>query len=181
MDNLWQKALVAFEKGNFTLLQAMLGGPTQFDERVVEWHKKGMFDDEPEALTEAFACACMLGRTETARYLLEHSVDPYAGMKTGIAGSHYAASGGHLDTVKMLLEKKIPLEVRNMYGGTVLGQALWSTINEHKDNHAEIIEALIDAGAEIEPGTLEWWQGQPVPSPETKHRVSEALRKAERK
>ena len=116
----------------------------------------------------------MLGRTATAEYLIDHGVDPYAGMKTWLAGPHYAVSSGHLDTVRMLLDKKIPLEVRNLHGGTLLGQALWSAVNEHKPSHADIIEALIEAGAYVEPGTLEWWKVQAVPN-ETKQCVEAIL------
>lgn len=56
-------------------------------------------------------------------------------------------------------------------------QALWSAVNEHMDNHAAIIEALIDAGAKIEAGTLEWWQKQNVASAVTKELVTDALRR----
>jgi len=51
----------------------------------------------------------------------------------------------------MLIARKVPLEVKNMYGGTVLGQALWSAFNEPKDDHLPIVEALVAAGAKIEP------------------------------
>jgi len=70
------------------------------------------------------------------------------------------------------------MEIVNRYGGTVLGQALWSAIHEHERTHAEIIEALISAGAKIRPGTIEWWEQQDVPSAETKDRVTTALRRA---
>ncbi len=56
----------------------------------------------------------------------------------------------------MLLERKVPLEVKNMYDGTVLGQALWSAYNEPQANHLPIIEALIAAGAKIEPAWHKW-------------------------
>ena len=56
------------------------------------------------------------------------------------------------------------MEVKNMYDGTVLGQALWSAINEHTPNHAEIIEVLINGGVYVWPNTLEWWEKQDVPS-----------------
>lgn len=181
MDDLWHRAMTDLDKGNFSSLEAVLGGPAGFDRHIVDWYEKGNFASEPEMLGEALTCACMLGRTETARYLLDNGVDPYAGMKTWLAGPHYAVSGGHLEIVKMLVEKNVPLDVENLYGGTMLGQALWSAVNEHKTSHAEIIEALIDAGAEIEPGTLEWWNEQPVPSVETKRRIAEALRNAEGK
>ncbi len=178
MDDLWQKTLKHLNEGNFTALQTHLGGADGFHRHIVKWHSAGDFNAEPEALAEALSCACMLGRLETAEYLLDAGVDVYAGMKTWLAGPHYAASSGHLNIINMLLDRGIPLEVKNLYGGTVLGQALWSAVNEHKAAHADIIAALIRAGAKVEPGTLEWWNEQPVPSPETKSRVAEVLRNA---
>ncbi|MGB7207666.1 MAG: ankyrin repeat domain-containing protein [Pyrinomonadaceae bacterium] len=174
-DELFQNVLKALDRGDFSRLETMLGGPAGFDRQIVKLFENGKFDTEPEMLAEALSCACMLGRTATARYLIEHGVDPYAGMKTWLAGPHYAVSSGRLDTVQMLLEKKIPLEVENKYGGTLLGQALWSAVNEHKESHADIIAVLIGAGAKIEPGTLEWWELQDVPSAETKKLVFDAL------
>jgi hypothetical protein len=173
---LWDQTLNALENGDFSRLEDLLGGPVAFDRQIVNWFDDGRFGDEPEMLAEALSCACMLGRTETARHLLEHGVDPYAGMKTWLAGPHYAVSSGRLETVRMLIEKKVPLEIQNKYGGTLLGQALWSAVNEHKPTHSEIIELLLAAGARIEPGSLEWWEAQSVPSEETKRRVADALR-----
>lgn len=171
----WQETLRHLELGNFTALEEMLGGPIEFDRAIIEWHKAGMFNDVPELLAEALSCACMLGRTATASYLIDVGVDPFAGIKTWLAGPHYAVSSGRLETVKMLIEKQIPLEVKNKYGGTMLGQALWSAIHEHKDSHAEMIELLLDAGAEIEPGTAEWWLEQNVPDENIKQRVLVAM------
>jgi hypothetical protein len=68
------------------------------------------------------------------------------------------------------------MEIRNMYGGTVLEQALWSAVNEHRESHGAIIEALIEAGAYIEPDTLDWWNELEDPWAETKRRVTAALR-----
>ncbi|MEQ1644366.1 MAG: hypothetical protein ABL959_13045 [Pyrinomonadaceae bacterium] len=176
MDEVWQKLLYHLSEGNFTALEQDLGGPEGFDRQIVERHADGKFATESEALAEALSCSCWLGRTATARYLIDAGVDPYAGMKTWLAGPHWAASSGQLGVIKMLIEKRIPLEIENKYGGTVLGQALWSAVNEHADSHADIIECLILAGAEVEPETLEWWQEQNVPDAETKRRVSEMLR-----
>jgi hypothetical protein len=55
-----------------------------------------------------------------------------------------------LDTVKFLVRRKVPLEVKNMFGGTVLGQAVWSAIHEPQTNHLAIIAALLEAGARID-------------------------------
>ena len=117
--------------------------------RIVDWFEKGYFDNEPKALAEAFTCACALGKTSVADLMLRKGVDPLAGDQTWLNGFHWAANNGHTDTVKLLIERKVPLEVRNRYGGTVLGQAVWAAINEPMVDHVAIIEVLLDAGAEV--------------------------------
>ena len=175
---LFRYAIAALERGDFTALEETVGGPDAFNPTIRNWYEAGYFANEPETLAEAFAAACMLGHAETAEYLLDKGVDPYAGMKTGLAGYHYAASSGRLDVIRMLIAKGVRTDVKNMYNGDVWGQALWSAVHEHTPDHAPIIEALIEAGVEIEPGTLGWWEMQDVPSEETKVRVAEALRRA---
>jgi|RhiMetdeSRZDD1v2_1073273.scaffolds.fasta_scaffold233074_3 ankyrin repeat protein len=104
----------------------------------------------------AFIEACMCGRTGVAEFLLDQGVDPSSQINRGQTGLHYAAHAGHLETVKMLLERKVPLEEKNMYDGTALGQTLWSAFNEPKPDHIPIIEALIAAGAKVEPEWNKW-------------------------
>ena len=176
---LFRYAIAAMERGDFTSLEEAIGAEG-FHDQIVEWYESGMFNGEQETLNEILSAACMLGQTNTAEYLIDRGVDPYAGMRTWLAGPHYGVSSGRLETVKMLIDMNVPLEVENKYGGTMLGQALWSAINEHTDDHAEIIEILLKAGAVVEPGTSEWWEQQNVPSSETKERVAKALRDAER-
>ena len=177
MDERWQKLKFHLGEGNFSALQKDLGGPEAFDGQIIAWHDEGKFDNEPEILAEALSCACMLGRTETARYLIDAGVDPYAGMNTWLAGPHYAVSGGHVETVRMLVSKGIALEIKNGYGGTVFDQAIWSAINEPKPGHLEIIEMLIEAGAEVDPQYVDWWSEQNIPEAAVKNRVSELLRR----
>jgi ankyrin repeat protein len=117
---------------------------------ILTWFEKGWFDTEPAALHEALTCACFLGQTGIVAFLLEKGVDPLRGSKTGSNGFHWAAGRGQLDTVKLLIEHRVPLEVKNMYGGTVLGTAVWSAIHEPRIDHFNIIEALLRAGARIE-------------------------------
>lgn len=174
---LFQYAIAAMVRGDFSALEAMVGGPERFDDQIAEWFEKGYFNDEPETLAEVFTASCMLGYDKTAAYLLDRGVDPLAGIKTGLNGFHYAASSGRLNIVKLLIDRKIPMEIENMYGGTVLGQALWSAVNEHTPDHAAIIEALIEARGKIEAGTLRWWNERNVPSAETKERVAAALKR----
>ena len=53
---------------------------------------------------------------------------------------HWAANRGQLKTVEMLARHGVPLEIRNSYGGTVLGTAVWSAIHEPKPDHIAIIK-----------------------------------------
>ena len=173
---LFRYAAAAMVRGDFSALEEAVGGAEEFDSTIIEWHEKGYFTDEPETLAEVFSAACMLGHPRAAEFLLDRGVDPAAGIRTGLNGFHYAASSGRLEVVKLLIARNAPMEVRNMYGGTVLEQALWSAVNEHRESHGAIIEALIEAGAYIEPGTLEWWDEQDVPSRKTKAYVARILR-----
>ena len=94
---------------------------------------------------------------------------------TGLNGFHYAASSGRLNVIKLLIKRKVPMEVENRYGGTVFGQAMWSAVNEYSPDHAAIVEALVEAGAVVDEGYLEWWHKQDVPDAATKERVAEIL------
>jgi len=180
MDSLWPETLRHLSEGNFTALQDHLGGPEGFHRHIVEWHSNGSFEQNDELLAEALSCACMLGRTETAGYLLDAGVDPYAGMRTGLSGPHYAVSSGRSDVVELLLKRGIALEVRNSYGGTLLGQALWSATFETKPEHLLIVEKLLDAGSVVEPWMLDWWNEQLISSDELKERIALLLSNADR-
>jgi len=39
-------------------------------------------------------------------------------------------SFGQLEAVKVMIDRKVPMEIVNKYGGKVLGQALWSAIRK---------------------------------------------------
>ena len=178
MDELWKQAVKDITDGNYTRVQKTLGGGDGFDTQIIDWFNRGQFEDQPEVLVETVTCASFLGRSKIVAHLLDNGVDPVAGMRSGMNGFHYAASCGQLEVVKVMIERKVPMEIVNRYGGTVLGQALWSAIHEHEKTHAELIEALISGGAKIHPDTLAWWAQQDVPSSETKARVTIALRRA---
>lgn len=172
---LFHYAIAALWRGDFTSLEQMVGGPDAFDDQIMDWYESGFCTDEPETEAELFAAACWLGHAKTVGYLLDKGVDPYAGMRTGLSGFHWAASSGKLDVIKLLIERKVPMEIKSMYDSTVLGQALWSAVNEHTEYHGEIVESLIEGGAYVWPGTLEWWEKQNVPSDATKSRIATAL------
>lgn len=104
-----------------------------------------------EQMVRALAYACGYGRKHVVEFLLDKDVDLSTGSNMGHTSLHWAVMGGHLEIVNLLLARKAPLEVKNAFGGTVLGQALWSVVNEPRPDHAAIIEGLIAAGAKVNP------------------------------
>lgn len=101
-------------------------------------------------LEKGFIWACMYGRTTVVECLLQQGVDPVGHDHFGQTGLHAAAIGGQLDIITLLLERTAPLEVKNEYGGTVLGQTLWSAAHGgDPDVYVAIIETLIASGAKV--------------------------------
>ena len=100
----------------------------------------------------AFLTACGSRRNNVVEFLLQKGVDLNDGGGDGQTPLHCAVIGGHLETVKLLLKFNPPLEAKNIYGGTVLGQTLWSAAHGGDPKiFSEIIETLIAAGAEVPP------------------------------
>jgi Ankyrin repeats (3 copies) len=98
----------------------------------------------------AFLTACSWGRDEVVEFLLDKGVDLAGHGGDGQTGLHCAAINGQLATIKLLLRFKPPLEIVNIYGGTVLGQTLWSAAHGGDVQlYSEILEALIAAGAKV--------------------------------
>ena len=103
-----------------------------------------------EQINEGFRYACGYGRDNALEFLLEKDIDLAAHGGDGQTPLHWAVIGGHLETVKILLRYKPPLEAKNIYGGTVFGQALWSAAHGgDADDYIAILKALKDAGAKI--------------------------------
>jgi ankyrin repeat protein len=169
-SELWNKTTVALDRGDFTALLEML---TAANVSVIDLLDA---NGQPQKyMEEALTWACFVGFTDVARELLDRGVDPTAGIATGMSALHWAVNRGNLETVKLLIERGAPLEQKNMYDGTVLSCALWSAVDEPNPDHGAIVQALVDAGAEIEEGSLKWWIEQDVPSTETKELIAAAL------
>lgn len=111
-----------------------------------------------EQFEKGFISACEYGRRDVVDFMLDKGVDLATGADTGQTALHLAAHRGQLDIIKLLLDRGAPLEVFNCYGGTVLGQALWSADNgEPEIDFVPVVEMLLAAGArpDVYPGMKE--------------------------
>jgi hypothetical protein len=127
--------IASLHRGDFSLLAPVFEGPPG-GSSLAGWIEDGRFATDPGALNEAATCACFLGRTAWVDYLLDHGADPIAGSGTGLNGFHWAANRGQLETVKTLIARRLPMEIRNSYGGTVLGGAVWAAVNEPRSTRS---------------------------------------------
>lgn len=153
----FQDALAGLRNGDFTRLSPLFAesstrGATRA--QIVRWHAAGLFANHPEEATEALTCACFLGEVGVAEYFLAHGLDAAGGMRTGLNAFHWAANRGQLEAVRLLVRHHAPLETRNMYGGTVLGGAVWAAVHETKPDHLAVIEELLRAGADVREAEL---------------------------
>jgi len=93
--------------------------------------------------------ACEYGHAGVVEFLLENGADPGVPDDHGQTPLHWAVIGGQLEITRILLRRKAPLEAKNAYGGTVLGQAVWSALHDELGvDYLPVIEALLDAGAD---------------------------------
>src|SRR5215510_8035747 len=120
--------------------------------------------------------ACEFGRTNVVAFLLNKGADVAAQNENGLTGLHLAALGGHLNAVELLLKRRSPLEIENVWGGTVLGNVLWAAVNYDPNvDYVPVIETIISAGANVRPEFLTWWRKQNVLVPSAKSRIENLL------
>lgn len=149
-DAVWHDAVQGLRRGDFSRLDPLFQNTNGVQPQIVEWVEQGRFRSHERELAEALTCACFNGRTEVAEYLLKRGIAPSGGAGTGLDAIHWAANRGQLEAVRLLIRHKVPLESRSMYGGTVLGTAVWSAIHEPRADHFAIIEELLAAGARVQ-------------------------------
>ncbi len=143
-------ALAGLKRGDFSRLDFLFQSESGSPPQIVEWVAQERFHAYDTELAEAFTCACFNGRTEVAEYLLNRRIPPSGGTATGLNAIHWAVNRGQLDAVRLLIRHRVPLESRSMYGGTALGTAVWSAINEPRPDHVTIIGELLAAGARVQ-------------------------------
>ena len=99
-----------------------------------------------EELNRGFIWACEYGRRDVVDFLIDRGVDLHFGGQTA---AHLAAHHGELEILRLLVARGAPLEAKNMYGGTVLGQTTWSVMNSgFEADWPALIALLLEAGAD---------------------------------
>lgn len=127
-------------------------------------------------LQRGFLWACMYGRQDVSEFLLDRSVDLRDQADTGATGLHWAAAGGHLGIVRLLINRGAPLEEVNKWGGTVLEQVGWAFANgDRAIDYLPVFEELLAAGAKVQEGWLAWLERQSKPE-DVKARLAKLLR-----
>lgn len=117
-----------------------------------------------EQMRDGFGWACEYGRGNVVEFLLDHGMDadsrlPRTGNGHGKTGLHWAALGGNVEIVKALLNRNVPVDVKDQtYGATPLGWALYAWQKEQAaaraDRYPEIVALLVARGATVEPDWL---------------------------
>jgi hypothetical protein len=104
-------------------------------------------------LEQALNWAALSNRPAVVDFLLDRGVDPNAAGTQGFTAAHWAAFHGHVGVLRILLGRKAPLESRNVYGGTVLGTAVWACVNRSDAagiDYALVVRELLEHGARVD-------------------------------
>jgi ankyrin repeat protein len=116
-----------------------------------------------EQMKSGFNWACEYGWTRVVDFLLQRSID-VGERHRGATGLHWAALGAHVESVKLLLERRAPVDVEDeRWSGTPLGWALHGWLNPSpeivSDGCYEVVALLVAAGSMVRP---EWLASEKV-------------------
>jgi len=147
-------ACLANDRLHGALLMAERGAPLDLETAAgvgrLDVVEEGFEAATQEQRDSGFRWACEYGWRDVVDFLIDRGVNLSAGDHTGQTALHLAAHHGELAIMKLLIARGAPLEAKNAYGGTVLGQATWSCMNSGLPfDYAPIIEVLLDAGADV--------------------------------
>lgn len=110
-------------------------------------------------MESGFLYACGYGHLEIARFLLDRGVDSGLQNNEGQTGLHWAAYGGDIEMVKLLLQRGSPVDIRDRGSrATPLEVALFVWIHSPDEAERErcydVVALLVLAGAKLDPEQL---------------------------
>ncbi|HTQ08562.1 MAG TPA: ankyrin repeat domain-containing protein [Fimbriimonadaceae bacterium] len=117
-----------------------------------------ILDDNPSVAAglpeEDKVLLCYSGRTpnpDAVRLMLEVGFDPNTQDRENFTVAHWASFHGRDDLMEIILPYRPDLELRNVYGGTVLTTMMFGSRNRwyENGNYARALELLIAAGAKL--------------------------------
>jgi ankyrin repeat protein len=116
-----------------------------------------------EQMKSGFNWACEYGWSGVVDFLLQRGID-VGERHRGETGLHWAALGAHVEIVKLLLERKAPVDVEDeTWNGIPLEWALHGWLNPppevSSDGHYGVVALLIAAGSKVRP---EWLASEKV-------------------
>jgi hypothetical protein len=116
-----------------------------------------------EQMKSGFNWACEYGWSRVVDFLLQRGID-VGERHRGATGLNWAALGAHVETVKLLLERKAPVDDEDeTWSGTPLGWALHGWMNPSpeivRDGYYEVAALLVAAGSTVKP---EWLASEKV-------------------
>ena len=115
---------------------------------LVEGFLSAGVDLQSKDMVSGFMWACEYGHDEVVAFLVEKGVDLSASGWGGMTPLHWAVIGGQAGTAKLLLAHGAALEAENAFGGTALGQALWSAEDDKTGlDFRPVVRVLVEAGA----------------------------------
>jgi hypothetical protein len=129
-------------------------------------------------LQNGFLWACRCGHGDVAVFLLNRGADPLDPADTGATALHWAAGAAHIELINLLIQRGAPLEVKNRWGGTVLGHAGYGF--EHGPAELDFVpvfKTLLAAGAQIRGSWLKWLGAVNTRSADEKARVAAVFRR----
>lgn len=108
-----------------------------------------------EQLNYGFIWACEYGCSNIVKLLLDRRVKLDASFMQGQSGLHWAAYGGHVEVVDLLLKANAPMNTKDrVHGGTPLGWAIYGWNNPvpefNNARHYDVVARLICAGAIVD-------------------------------
>jgi Ankyrin repeats (3 copies) len=116
-----------------------------------------------EQVKSGFNWACEYGWTSVVDFLLQRGID-VGERHRGATGLHWAALSARAETVKLLLERRAPVDVEDeRWSGTPLGWALHGWLNPSpgimRNGYYEVVALLVAAGSMVRP---EWLASERV-------------------